>query len=140
MLSLHQGSGQIWKVNFHVSQLKPGGFQGLLWCDMTPCVLRGKASYCIPYIASASDYAFWYCPETICSSFEEFSGFTDVLVLLKPAVMLWMRTYLPPGMWHVFSTILPKHYFASSSSSTKGGIVFYTQISDSRPVKSTWAG
>lgn len=66
--------------------------------------LRGKAPYCILHNtpsmnkASASDYAFWYCLETISTSFEEFSGYADVSVLMKPAVMVWKRTELPPGM------------------------------------------
>lgn len=89
-----------------MSQLEPGGSQSLLWCDMASYKRRGKAPtlHNTPGMnkASASDYAFWYCPETICSSFEEFSGYADVSVLVKPAVMVWKRTELPPGMQHVF--------------------------------------
>ena len=32
--------------------------------------------------ASACDYSSWYCPETMCSSFEEFSGYADVPALV----------------------------------------------------------
>lgn len=66
--------------------------------------------------ASVSDYTSWYCPETICSSFEAFSGYAAVSAPLKPAAIEWKGTELPPGMEDVFSTLVSQELFCIFST------------------------
>ena len=58
-------------------------------------------------------------------SFEEFSGYADVSVLMKPAVRVGKRTELPPEMRYVSATFTLLSQALFCISTTENGLLLF---------------
>lgn len=109
------------EIHFLMSQLEPEASQGFPPCDMASHKPRGMALCDTTFRVWTKRQlqillSFWYCPETICGTVEEFSGYADVSVLVQPEVMVGKKTELPPGIKNVFWTILSQASFSVSNT------------------------